>query len=72
MADLPLVLAIDQGTTSSRAIVFDLDGAAVSMAQKDFTQHYPHGGWVEHDPEDIWQSTLDVCREAIAALGERA
>ncbi len=71
MADLPLVLAIDQGTTSSRAIVFDLDGAAVSMAQKDFTQHYPHGGWVEHDPEDIWQSTLDVCREAIAALGER-
>ncbi len=61
------ILAIDQGTTSSRAIVFTLDGAPVAVAQQEFPQHYPRNGWVEHDPEDIWQSTVAVCREALAA-----
>ena len=61
-----LILAIDQGTTSSRAIVFDGDGEIVSLAQAEFPQHYPRDGWVEHDPEDIWRTTLDVSRRALA------
>jgi glycerol kinase len=61
------LLAIDQGTTSSRAIVFDADASPVAVAQREFTQIYPRDGWVEHDPEEIWQSTVDVCREALAA-----
>ncbi len=61
------LLAIDQGTTSSRAIVFGEDGKEIAVARKDFPQHYPQDGWVEHDPEDIWESTLAVCREAVAA-----
>jgi glycerol kinase len=48
------ILALDQGTTSSRAIVFDNDGKIVSVAQKEFTQIYPKAGWVEHDPMEIW------------------
>ena len=67
MADSPLLLAIDQGTTSSRAIVFDVGGAIRAVAQREFTQHYPAGGWVEHDPEEIWSATLAVTREALAA-----
>ncbi|TFH41219.1 MAG: glycerol kinase, partial [Lysobacterales bacterium] len=63
------ILSIDQGTTSSRAIIFDATGKALAMAQKEFAQHYPHDGWVEHDPEEIWTSTLDVCRQASAAGG---
>ncbi len=59
------ILAIDQGTTSSRAIVFSLDGAPVALAQQEFPQHYPRNGWVEHDPEDIWASTVAVCRAAL-------
>lgn len=66
MASDNLILAIDQGTTSSRAIVFKPDGAQVSVAQKEFTQIFPNDGWVEHDPEEIWSSTQEVCREAIA------
>lgn len=66
MAKTPLLLAIDQGTTSSRAIVFDRKGAIVSVAQKEFAQHYPADGWVEHDPEDIWETVLSVSREAIS------
>ncbi len=66
MANTPLLLAIDQGTTSSRAIVFDRKGAIVSVAQKEFAQHYPADGWVEHDPEDIWETVLSVSREAIS------
>ena len=62
------VLSIDQGTTSSRAIVFDGSGKPVSVAQQEFTQHYPHDGWVEHDPEEIWSTTLQVCRQALARL----
>ena len=49
------VLAIDQGTTSSRAIVFDRDGRSVGSGQKELRQHFPKDGWVEHDPEDIWR-----------------
>lgn len=59
------VLAIDQGTTSSRAIVFSEDFRPVSVGQQEFPQHFPKSGWVEHDPSDIWNSTLAVCREAL-------
>jgi len=62
------VLAIDQGTTSTRAILFDADANVVSMAQRELRQHYPQAGWVEHDPEDIWRDTLAVAREAVAAV----
>jgi glycerol kinase len=63
------VLAIDQGTTSSRAIVFDREGRAVGTGQKELRQHFPKDGWVEHDPEDIWRDTLAACRQALAAAG---
>jgi glycerol kinase len=63
------VLAIDQGTTSSRAIVFDRQARPVAAAQKELRQIYPADGWVEHDAEEIWADTLDVCRRAIAGAG---
>jgi len=63
------LLAIDQGTTSSRAILFDARGARLASGQQEFAQHYPHDGWVEHDPEEIWSTTLAVCRQAIAKAG---
>lgn len=63
------VLALDQGTTSSRAIVFDHDGTIVSVAQKEFTQIFPQPGWVEHDPEEIWSTQLGVAAEAITHAG---
>ena len=69
MSDSPLLLAIDQGTTSSRAIVFDVRGAIRTIARRELAQHYPAGGWVEHDPEEIWAATLAVTREALAAVG---
>ncbi|CBL46807.1 Glycerol kinase [gamma proteobacterium HdN1] len=56
------LLAIDQGTTSSRAIVFDRRGAIIAQSQQEFSQHFPADGWVEHDPEEIWQSVLTVVR----------
>ena len=59
-------LAIDQGTTSSRAILFDQNGNSLFTAQKEFRQIFPHPGWVEHDPEEIWQSVLDVCHQVVA------
>ena len=59
------ILAIDQGTTSSRAIVFDKDATIIAVAQEEFPQIYPDDGWVEHDPEAIWSSTLNVCKQAI-------
>ena len=62
------ILALDQGTTSSRAIVFDHSGNAVSVAQKEFTQYFPKPGWVEHDPMEIWSSQIGVAQEAISAL----
>src|SRR5262249_15037488 len=61
---MSFVLAIDQGTTSSRAIVFRSDISIASVAQQEFPQHFPASGWVEHEPEDIWTSTIMVCREA--------
>ncbi|MEH6713677.1 MAG: glycerol kinase GlpK [Paraglaciecola polaris] len=60
------ILAIDQGTTSTRAIIFAPDSSIIAVAQQEFTQHYPNDGWVEHDPEDIWSSTVVVCRQAIS------
>ena len=54
------ILALDQGTSSSRAIVFDHDGTPVAVSQKEFTQHFPRPGWVEHDPEEIWESEREV------------
>jgi glycerol kinase len=67
MTSSPFILAIDQGTTSTRAILFDASGQARSTAQVELTQHYPRPGWVEHDPEEIWQSVLSTGREAAAA-----
>ena len=60
------ILAFDQGTTSSRAILFDKDINIISVAQKEFTQIFPKPGWVEHDPMEIWQSQIEVAREAVA------
>jgi len=59
------ILAIDQGTTSSRAMMFRADISIASVAQQEFAQHFPASGWVEHEPEDIWTSTVAVCREAL-------
>ena len=59
------ILAIDQGTTSSRALVFDQDGAVLSADQMEFEQFFPNDGWVEHDPEEIWSTTVRVCQQAI-------
>ncbi len=61
------ILALDQGTTSSRAILFDGAGRAVSVSQKPFSQFYPKPGWVEHDPLEIWSSQIGAARDAIAA-----
>ena len=60
------VLAIDQGTTSTRAIVFDATGRPVATAQRELPQIFPKSGWVEHDPEEIWSATVEVCRGAVA------
>jgi glycerol kinase len=64
-----LVLALDQGTTSSRAILFDRNARVVSLARREFRQIYPQPGWVEHDPLEIWESQLAVAREAVASAG---
>jgi glycerol kinase len=65
-------MAIDQGTTSSRAIIFDRDGAVLGAAQEGFPQRYPEPGWVEHDPEDIWRTQLRSCRLALERAGIEA
>ena len=59
------ILAIDQGTTSSRAILFDRQGQIAAVAQQEFPQHFPQDGWIEHDPEDIWDSVIATCREVL-------
>lgn len=64
---MAVVLAFDQGTTSSRAIVFDRSGSMLGVAQAEFTQHYPQPGWVEHDASEIWNAQLAVARQALAA-----
>ncbi len=66
------LLAIDQGTTSSRAIVFSAQGLPLASAQREFKQYFPQDGWVEHDAEEIWLSTLQVCREALVTKGIQA
>ncbi len=63
------ILAMDQGTTSSRAIIFDQQYAIVEQAQQEFAQHFPDSGWVEHSPADIWQTSLDTARQALANSG---
>jgi glycerol kinase len=66
------IRAIDQGTTSSRALLFDRDFRLTALAQEEFPQHYPASGWVEHDPEDIWRTTLQTARGAFANAGATA
>ena len=66
------ILAIDQGTTSSRAIVFDQDSQIVGVGQQEFQQYFPEDGWVEHDPEEIWQSVLQVVGQALGSADLRA
>ncbi|MEX0988622.1 MAG: glycerol kinase GlpK [Bacteroidales bacterium] len=72
MTSKKYVLSLDQGTTSSRAILFDHDGKIVSQAQKEFRQIFPKPGWVEHDPEEIWSSQASVTAEVIARAGAQA
>ncbi|MEL7311089.1 MAG: glycerol kinase GlpK [Pseudomonadota bacterium] len=69
MSKGPFILAIDQGTTSSRAVIFDRGLNVVSSAQQEFQQFFPQSGWVEHDAEEIWSSVVAVCREAIDRSG---
>ncbi|MCM8528909.1 MAG: FGGY family carbohydrate kinase, partial [Lentisphaeraceae bacterium] len=59
------ILSIDQGTSSSRALLFDKNANVVAKAQQEFTQYYPQNGWVEHDPEEIWQSIQNVISETL-------
>ncbi len=66
MARQKYVLAIDQGTTSTRCILFDETAKPIATAQQEFRQHYPNPGWVEHDPEDIWQDTVEMMRGSVA------
>ncbi len=68
----PYIMAIDQGTTSTRAILFDASMTVVAVGQQEFPQHFPQPGWVEHDPEDLWNSTVETCREAISKAGIQA
>ena len=69
---MSFVLAIDQGTTSSRAIVFRSDISIAAVAQQEFPQHFPASGWVEHEPDDIWTSTMMTCRDALEKAGLKA
>ncbi len=66
---MPVLLALDQGTSSSRAIVFDESGTALALAQQEFQQYYPQPGWVEHDALDIWRTQLDCARRALVSAG---
>jgi glycerol kinase len=65
------LLAIDQGTSSTRAMLFDESLQVIGAEQREFPQHYPHPGWVEHDPEDIWDSTITVVKGVLAKTGTR-
>lgn len=69
MVEKRYVLALDQGTTSSRAILFDRESRITGVAQQEFAQHYPQPGWVEHDAKEIWQSVLAVAREVLKQTG---
>ena len=63
------IVALDQGTTSSRAVVFDQQGRKIASHNNEFPQYYPHPGWVEHDPEDIYSSQIDALRQAVSKAG---
>ena len=63
------IMALDQGTTSSRCIIYNKEGTQISMAQKEFTQYFPEAGWVEHDPIEIWDTQLETARDALAKAG---
>ena len=63
------VLVVDQGTTSTRSIIFGPGAALVAMAQEEFPQIFPQGGWVEHDPELLWRTTLSTARQALSRAG---
>ena len=63
------ILSIDQGTTSSRALLIDQQGVVLHSQQKEFSQHFPMDGWVEHDPNEIWQTTLSVTRGVLEYAG---
>ncbi|MDP6189933.1 MAG: FGGY family carbohydrate kinase, partial [Gammaproteobacteria bacterium] len=65
------ILAIDQGTTSTRAVVFDSNLQPLAKAQEEFTQYFPQPGWVEHEPEAIWQTVISTCRQALAQAGDQ-
>ena len=69
MTDQPLILVLDAGTTSTRAMLFTADGQVAAVAQQELTQHYPQPGWVEHDADEIWQRTLAVAREVVTGAG---
>src|SRR5271163_2448150 len=66
------ILALDQGTTSSRSVLFDQAGVIVAIAQQEFPQHFPQPGWVEHDPEQLWQSQLSTVGKVLARAGAKA
>ena len=66
------IMALDAGTTSNRCILFDGKGTICSMAQKEFRQHFPEAGWVEHDAAEIWDTMLSVIREAMEKAGADA
>ena len=66
------IMALDQGTTSSRCILFDKKGKICSVAQREFTQIFPNPGWVEHDPMEIWSSQIGVAAEAMGKIGASA
>ena len=69
---MPFVLALDQGTTSSRAILFDTSGSIVATSQREFSQIFPRSGWVEHDPVEIWESQIGVAEEVLQSAGLQA
>jgi len=66
------IMSLDQGTTSSRCVLFNKKGEICSVAQKEFTQYYPKPGWVEHNPMEIWSSQISVATEAMAQIGVSA
>ena len=67
--EMPYILALDEGTTSCRAVIFDEAGSVRRIAQQEFEQHYPQPGWVEHDADEIWSAQLRVAREVIEKTG---
>ena len=70
MPDNHIILAMDQGTTSSRCLAFNQDHRIVTSSQQEFTQYFPNDGWVEHDADEIWQTSLQTCRDVIAQLDD--